>query len=92
MSWYCSEQVQVFIEMGNSFNADSVEGNTDLTEAVLSRDAKSVKKFIRKGADINSRRHDGKSPLNVASWLGFTDIVRILLDHGTDIDLSLIHI
>jgi len=82
LSWYCSEQVQVFIEM----ETGSVEGNTDLTEAVLSSDAESVKILLGGGADINARRHDGKSPLNVASWLGFTDNVRILLDHDADID------
>jgi len=72
--------------MANCVNAGSVEGNNDLTEAVLSRDAESVKILLGGGADINDRRHDGKSLLNVASWLGFTDIVRILLDNGADIE------
>ena len=63
-----------------------VERNTDLIEAVLSGDAESVKILLGGGADINARRHDGKSSLNVASWWGLTDKVRILLDHGADIE------
>ena len=55
-------------------------------EAILSGHAESVKSLIRGGADINAQRDDGKSPLNVASEKGFTDIVRILLDNDADIE------
>ena len=60
------------------------EGNIYLTAAVLSGQTESVKTLIRGGADINAHRDDGKSPLNVASEKGFTDIVRILLDNDAD--------
>ena len=60
--------------------------NTYLSVAALSGQTESVKALLRAGADVNTRRDDGMSPLNIASNEGFIDIVRILLDNGADIE------
>ena len=40
--------------------------------------------LLERGADVNTRRNDGWTPLNVASYFGIVEIVRLLLDHGAD--------
>ena len=40
--------------------------------------------LLERGADVNTRRNDGWTPLNVASYFGIVEIVRLLLDNGAD--------
>jgi ankyrin len=40
------------------------------------------------GANVNSRRNDHQTPLHVASYFGNTEIVRLLLDHGADLEAA----
>jgi len=72
--------------MASCVNADSVEGHDDLTKSVFGIDEESLKILLAGGADINAQRRYVRVLLDVASRLGFIDIVRILLDHGADIE------
>ena len=40
--------------------------------------------LLERGADVNTRRHDHRTPLHVASYSGNVEIVYLLLDHGAD--------
>jgi ankyrin repeat protein len=40
------------------------------------------------GANVNMQNENGASPLIAASLMGHTDVVRLLLDHGAQINLK----
>ena len=40
--------------------------------------------LLERGADVNARRNDHQTPLHVASYFGFVEIVRLLLDRCAD--------
>ena len=44
--------------------------------------------LLERGADVNTRRKDGRTPLHSASYFGNLEIVRLLLDHGADPEAS----
>ena len=61
--------VDVLTEMANSDNADYVEGNTELTEAVLNSDAESVKILL--GEEMISTLGDmteSRLSMSLVSW------------------------
>jgi ankyrin repeat protein len=41
-----------------------------------------------RGADVNTRRNDRQTPLHLASYFGNVEIVRLLLDHGANLDAA----
>jgi ankyrin repeat protein len=45
-----------------------------------------IKKFINRGIDVNTRNKGGVSALHMASTLGNTEIIKLLLDAGAFID------
>jgi ankyrin repeat protein len=45
-----------------------------------------VQLLLEGGADVNTRRHDGSTPLHVASHFGKVEIVQILIDHGAEVN------
>ena len=61
-----------------------------LMQAVLKNDLTAVKRLIAEGADVNEKSpvvggpNDGQTPLLVACFNGFTDIVRALLHAGAN--------
>jgi len=48
-----------------------------------------LKVLKEKGADINIRDRDGKTPLSVASWNGYKEIVKYLVKNGAYINYGL---
>jgi ankyrin repeat protein len=44
--------------------------------------------LLDRGADVNTRRNDDQTPLHRASYLGNIEIVRLLLDHGADLEAA----
>jgi ankyrin repeat protein len=44
--------------------------------------------LLKRGANVNTRRHDRSTPLNVASRFGMFEIVRLLIDHGAEVDAA----
>ena len=62
------------------------DGSTPL---MLAKDLYSVKALIEAGADINARRQDRKTVLEIHAESGTSDTVKALLDAGAQIDKSL---
>ena len=58
---------------------------TALMNAVNSNDADKVKDLIDQGANINEADASGDSPLIMAAYQGYTEIVRLLLEAGADV-------
>lgn len=61
----------------------------DIFHAVKVGDVNGVKKFLGAGADVNARDKDGdnQTPLHYACRKGHAAIVRLLLDHGADVNV-----
>ncbi|KAL8592773.1 hypothetical protein ACOMHN_045927 [Nucella lapillus] len=59
-----------------------------VTTAAANGDLVAVETMVRKGADVNARSHDGMTALAIAAFWGYADIVKFLLEHGADINLS----
>ncbi len=47
---------------------------------------KVAKLLIERGADVDSRDRDGRTPLITASECGQLEVARLLLDHGVDVN------
>ena len=45
-----------------------------------------AKLLLERGMDVNIRRKDQCTPLHLASYFGNVKIVRLLLDHGADLE------
>jgi ankyrin repeat protein len=45
-----------------------------------------VKLLLEKGADIEHKDNDGRTPLCVAAYNGHLEVVRLLLEKGADIE------
>jgi len=61
--------------------------NDRLLEATNNGDYQRVEKLLEEGADVNATNADGWiTPLHIASFNGYTDIARILLQYGADIN------
>lgn len=53
-----------------------------LQAVVNDRHAKRVLALLEEGADIDGKDVDGTTALNLAVWLSFEDMTRLLLEHG----------
>lgn len=58
---------------------------TALMNAVQKNDLAAVKKLIAQGVDVSEADAGGDSPLIMAAYKGYTEIVRALLEAGADV-------
>lgn len=58
---------------------------TALMNAVNNNDSSKVKDLIAQGVNINEADASGDSPLIMAAYKGYTEIVRLLLEAGADV-------
>src|SRR5438093_314227 len=78
--------VQHFISAGQDINSTNVEGLTPLCFAVRRQSEDLVRWMLDNGAKADIRTRAGESPLHVAAALGNVAIVRMLIEHGVDVD------
>jgi len=62
--------------------------NEDLMEAVRRGDAARVEALIAKGANVNASWRYGETPLFFACDRGFTPVVKVLLEHGAEVNIK----
>lgn len=67
--------------------ATELAAQDDLFEAVRQGDAARVEALIAKGANVNAYWRYGETPLFFACDRGFTQIVKVLLDHGAEVNI-----
>lgn len=61
---------------------------TQLVRSIGMNDVDEVKNLLAMGAQINAVARDGFTPLCISSFWGSTQIIKLLLEHGAEIDLS----
>ena len=66
--------------------AAAITHSTLLHDAIDKEDVELVRKLLRDGVEINSRNIRGETPLENAVGYYYTDIVRVLVDHGADVN------
>jgi ankyrin repeat protein len=82
-----TDKVERAIESGTDVNsADSTQLLTALHMAAYNGHSHTVKLLIKKGATIDCRDHEGKTPLYHASTGPFAETVAILCEAGADVN------
>ncbi|MEO0202771.1 MAG: ankyrin repeat domain-containing protein [candidate division WOR-3 bacterium] len=64
------------------------EYSQKLLESVSRGELSKTKDFINKGADINIKNNNGKTPLHIAVENEYEDIVKLLLEKNVDVNIK----
>ena len=62
--------------------------NEDMLDAVRKGDTASVEALIAKGANVNAAWRYGETPLFFACDRGFASVVKVLLEHGAEVNVK----
>lgn len=80
--------LQYFLQIG--FDPDGqVDGQTPLGAAVYVDNVEAARELIKAGANVNKRIKPFMSPLEEAAFVGATRVVKLLLEHGAELGLSI---
>jgi ankyrin repeat protein len=81
--------VQVLLECGVDVNTKNAYGHTPLDFALSRVQPNEVALLsIAQGADPNTRNMKGFTPLHRAAENGWIEIVRLLIEHGANIEVK----
>ena len=73
-------------------NCLDAEGNVALHSAVHAGDIKAVQICLEFGSNISSQQHDRSTPLHLACAQGAIDIVKLMLNDGSQDKMTLLTI
>jgi ankyrin repeat protein len=87
------EVVETLLNRGLKSNAKDRWGETVLHSVSRGKrgsqgGVRVAKILLERGADVNTRRKNDWTPLHFASYFGNVEIVRLLLDHGANLDAA----
>ena len=77
--------VELLLISGADVNAAYLTNGTPLQDAILNCHLRKVELLIENGADVNARSDQG-TPLQIASWEGYVDLVDLLKGAGAHDD------
>lgn len=79
----------ILIFIASSCKIPPQKATQNLYSAVLLNDVANVKKYIQKGANVNTQENQrGWTPLLFASEAGYFDIAKILVENGADVNIA----
>ena len=85
--WYAKGKNHTdVVELLNKYGARSDMPVQALLDAVRDGKSEQVKSLIEKGANMNTRDYQGRTPLHLAAAKGYTDIAELLVKGGADIN------
>jgi len=58
----------------------------ELHLAAVSGDLEEVRELLEKGADVNAKDEEGRTPLHWAAGNGYVEVARLLIEHGADVN------
>jgi ankyrin repeat protein len=87
------EMVETLLNRGLKLNAKNLWGETVLHSVSRGKQGSQggvrvAKLLLERGVDVNTQRKDHQTPLHFASYHGNVEIVRLLLDHGADLEAA----
>ena len=88
------EMVRLLLDHSAEVNAETEKGEQPLHEVSYGEyrsqedGVRVAQLLLERGADVNTRRNDYWTPLHVASYYGNVEVVRVLLDHGADLEAN----
>ena len=56
----------------------------DIYDACEKGKKEEVERFIRAGVGVNEKDNFGTTPIHLAAWGGYTDLVKLLLENGAE--------
>lgn len=71
-----------------SFSVNAIAASNNIADSTFNKSTKELKKRIKKGEDVNFQDEDGLTALLNASYYGFLESVKILLDAGADVSIK----
>ena len=85
------ELVRVLLDHGANVHAEDSQGLTPLHKLFTNTDASKdvlgvVQVFLERGTDVNTPTKDHITPLHMASYHQHVESVRVLLDHGANVN------
>ncbi len=81
------DSARVLIEHGAKIDAENPQGWTALHVACACGAVEVADELVRAGGRIDARESDGLAPLHLAAAGGSNAVVRLLLDHGANVNL-----
>ncbi len=71
------------------YGTASADDSSIFVEKAMQNKLKEVEQLIEKGVNVNSRNNDdGNTGLHWASSYGFTEMAKLLVSHGADVNLK----
>lgn len=77
-------ETPITMAAGHPDIASLIKLNLELADAARKGDVKSVKEMLDKGAYVNVRDPEGRTPLTEAAWEGRVEMVNLLLARGAN--------
>ncbi|MCU1268665.1 MAG: ankyrin repeat protein 50-like [Acidobacteria bacterium] len=80
-------ETPVTMAAGHTDTVELIRKSMDLIDAARIGNDKAVKELLDKGAYVNAKDADGRTPLTEAAWNNRIDTVKLLLEKGADPNL-----
>ena len=82
-------EVQRLMELGCDPNFETKGGHTALNQAATFNKIELTKWLVKKGgADVNFQSSTGRNPIVIASLLGYTEMIHVLVELGADVNFE----
>lgn len=80
------QTIEILVQLGVPLDCVDAEHRTALFLAVIDNEVSAVEALLKAGADHEIRRSaDLGTPLQIASWEGYMEVVELLLAYGSDV-------